>query len=303
MLFKGSPVGEPLYSDSSSAWLKHGPFGMWLIHALCPRKVVELGTHHGYSYFCFCQAVAEGGLDTRCFAVDTWNGDEHAGYYGDTVFRHVQKLNTPYAGFSTLLRKTFAEALDDIEDGSVDLLHVDGRHFYEDVRADFESWIPKLSRQAVVLFHDTEVRDREFGVWRYWAEVVGQKPRINFPYQHGLGVLFWGPEIASGLRSFVSMLGNPAQVEQVVTFFENAGEEAVHRAKLKVCATKIKDDLALALVILRQERRYPLQALQNKLGFKLLRGLTKATLLLPARTIARLQRSAEKRDPDRGLLG
>lgn len=233
MIFEGSPVGKPAHVDPRSAWLRHGPFGMWLVRALRPRRIVELGTHHGYSYFCFCQAVAEGGLDTTCFAVDTWKGDEHAGYYDDTVFCHVQELNARYAGFSTLLRKTFAEALDDIEDGSVDLLHVDGRHFHEDVKEDFESWIPKLSSRAVVLFHDTEVRDRDFGVWRYWAEISDRKPAINFPYQHGLGVLFRGGEIAPGLRSLVSRLGEPAQVARTCKIFERAGESVARRYKAR----------------------------------------------------------------------
>ena len=49
------------------------------------------------------------------------------------------------------VRCTFAEALQHFPDGSVDLLHIDGRHFYEDVKEDYESWLPKLSDRAVVL--------------------------------------------------------------------------------------------------------------------------------------------------------
>src|SRR5690606_2804466 len=122
------------------------------------------------------------------------------------------KRNEPYSRFSTLLRKTFLEALDDIEDGTVDLLHIDGRHLFEDVKEDFESWIPKLSRRSVVLFHDTHVRERGFGVRRYWEEIKNLRPSINFPHQHGLGVLFWGDDIAPGVRSFVAMLKDPAQL-------------------------------------------------------------------------------------------
>ena len=33
-----------------------------------------------------CQARKEFGLDTKCFAVDTWAGDSQAGYYGDEVY-------------------------------------------------------------------------------------------------------------------------------------------------------------------------------------------------------------------------
>ncbi|MEJ1935688.1 class I SAM-dependent methyltransferase, partial [Nostoc sp. NIES-2111] len=155
MQFLGFQAGIPEYRPPS-AWLEHGPFGMWLVRVLRPRRIVELGTHHGYSCFSFCQAVLESGLDTNCFAVDTWSGDEHAGHYDEDVYRGVLANNGRYAHFSRLLRKTFDSALADIEDRSVDLLHIDGRHFYDDVKGDFESWLPKLSPSAVVVFHDVE---------------------------------------------------------------------------------------------------------------------------------------------------
>ncbi|MET3791752.1 glycosyltransferase [Aquamicrobium terrae] len=182
-----------------------------------------MGTHYGFSYFAFCEAVAAAGLQTECFAVDTWQGDEHAGLYGEEVYDRVTQENVHYS-FSTLLRKTFAEALNDIEDGSVDLLHVDGRHFYEDVKEDFESWIPKLSRRAIVLFHDTEVRNRGFGVFRYWEELVKQFPAVNFPYQHGLGVLFFGDEFTDEIAELVDLLTTTMGRELVTSFFTLAGE-------------------------------------------------------------------------------
>ena len=40
-----------------SAWAEHAPFGFWIVGALRPRTIVELGVHRGFSYSVFCQAV------------------------------------------------------------------------------------------------------------------------------------------------------------------------------------------------------------------------------------------------------
>ena len=234
MRFLDTAISQPIFFDPQSAWLRHGPFAMWLVGILRPRRIVELGTHNGYSYFAFCQAVKEHRLSSTCIAVDTWMGDEHAGFYGDEVYEAVVQRNASYADFSTLLRKTFDAALEDIEDGSVDLLHVDGRHFYDDVKADFESWIPKLSSRAVVLFHDTEVRERGFGVWRYWAEISQNRPALNFPHEHGLGVLFWGQELqnpddGNNIARLIRLLDTDGVREAMIAAFVLAGEDSVRR--------------------------------------------------------------------------
>src|SRR5262245_29934322 len=95
---------------SSSAWLEHAPFGFWIVSALRPRMIVELGVHGGFSYSVFCQAVQRLHLATRCFAIDTWRGDEHAGYYGDEVFDAVYSHNRRYDAFSRLIRSDFSDA-------------------------------------------------------------------------------------------------------------------------------------------------------------------------------------------------
>lgn len=174
-----------------NSWCGHLPFAAWLINVLKPAVFVELGTHTGNSYFTFCQAVRNANLNSKCYAVDTWAGDEHAGYYGDEVYQKVNHHNElNYARFSRLMRMTFDEALDYFSDGSIELLHIDGLHTYEAVRHDFDSWRPKLASNAIVLLHDINVRERNFGVWRLWEELREEYPNnMEFTHSHGLGVL------------------------------------------------------------------------------------------------------------------
>ena len=89
------------------------------------------------------------------------------------------------------MRCTFDQALSSFEDKSIDILHIDGRHKYEDVKYDFESWIIKLKPTGLVLFHDTNVKRGDFGVWKYFEELRHENPSraFNFKHGNGLGVL------------------------------------------------------------------------------------------------------------------
>ena len=201
-----------------SAWLQHIPFAFWLAEQHQPRSFLELGTHRGASYFAFCQAVAHLGMPTRCYAVDTWKGDDHSGHYDKSVYRDVEKHNNAhYSGFSTLMRMRFTEALEYFPDGDLDLLHIDGFHSYEAVREDFESWRPKLSDRGLVLLHDTNVRRRQFGVFRFLEELRSEHPVFEFPHGHGLGVVAVGRNSEAGLEAL----------------FESTGRESVDSARLR----------------------------------------------------------------------
>ena len=181
----------PISIQFPDSWIGHLPFASWLIKEITPKLFVELGTHSGNSYFSFCQAVTESNLSTKCFAVDTWKGDKQSGFYGEEIFDYVNAHNqNHYAGFSRLLRMTFDDATNYFNDGSIDLLHIDGLHSYDAVKHDYETWLPKLAPTAVIVFHDTNVRERGFGVWKLWEELRVCYPlNIEFTHSHGLGVL------------------------------------------------------------------------------------------------------------------
>jgi glycosyltransferase involved in cell wall biosynthesis len=228
-LLRPSALWTPDFITPASAWLSHGPFAFWLMDVLRPRRLVELGTHTGYSYFCFCQAIQTLGLNTESFAVDTWQGDEHSHAYGEDVFEGVAQRNAAYASFSHLKRMTFDQAVDDFADGSIDLLHIDGLHFYDAVKHDFESWRPKLSRSAIVLFHDTRVRERQFGVWKYFRALKRTHATFEFRHGHGLGVVAVN-HIPPALRPLFN--GDPQRHEELAATFAFLGGAVAARAAL-----------------------------------------------------------------------
>ncbi len=180
-----------------SAWWQHVPVAHWLVNVLKPAMVVELGTYYGVSFFAFCEAAEAFSQNSFVYAVDTWEGDAHTDSYSEHVYNGVLTYwSKNHRSRSRLVRSTFDDAASHFAKGSIDILHIDGLHTYEAVRHDFETWLPLLKEESIVLFHDINVRERDFGVWEFWQEL-----KANPDYStaevlngHGLGILAKGPE-------------------------------------------------------------------------------------------------------------
>jgi Methyltransferase domain len=212
-------------------WSGHLPFACDLVFAMRPALFVELGTHYGESYFGFCQALSEASIPCAAYAVDSWAGEAHAGFYGEDVYQEVLSYNEDnYGKFSYLLRSTFDEALEQFGDESIDILHIDGLHTYKAVSHDFRSWLPKVRPGGIVLLHDTMTRHADFGVWRLWKEISQGPGAFEFQHAWGLGVLE-KPGDNKRRPKFLEALfgGGENLVEHLRSYYTLAASELEHR--------------------------------------------------------------------------
>lgn len=189
-IFNSKEVNFHWIKDPYS-WVGHFPFSYWLVSTIKPSIIVELGTHIGNSFFCFCQSVKDHHLNCECYAVDTWSGDEQAGYYGEEIYQMVNDyLNSQYSSIAHLFRMTFDQAQSLFRDKKINILHIDGLHTYEAVKHDFETWLPCMAEGGIILLHDISVKKQGFGVFKLWKELTNLYPyHLSFNHSHGLGII------------------------------------------------------------------------------------------------------------------
>lgn len=222
-----------------SAWVTHAPFASWLMDALRPRSIVELGTHLGYSCFVFAEAARRLRLGTRINALDSWEGDDHAGFYGEDVFAGVKRIaETDYPDSVRLVRDYFTRSRALFEDASVDLLHIDGRHGYEDALSDYTEWVSAVSEGGVVLFHDVAERGNGFGVWKLWGEIREMGRSFTFEHGHGLGVLTIGEVSSEPLRRLLT--ADSATTRRIREDYAALGEVVARRAWLETLPNELE---------------------------------------------------------------
>jgi hypothetical protein len=308
-LYRPIVFDEPDRLVDPPSWVEHIPFAFWLVEALRPQIFVELGTHSGNSYAAFAQAVQTLQLATACYAIDTWKGDPHSGEYDESVFTEWRAYHDRrFASFSRLIRASFSEALEHFSAGSVDLLHIDGYHSYDAVERDFATWLPKLSSRGIVLLHDVNVREGDFGAWRLWQQLESTYPTFAFLHGHGLGVVGVGPEVppsvgwlfdagrdapdGAEVRRFFSRLGRKLSLQDEV----RRREEQIGTLETQVLEERANRLQALAdLELGRENRRACLGYAVNQLESQLKEAKTRHEEdVLELRTL--LQEESSRRD-------
>ncbi len=249
------------YRNPTCAWLGHIFFGYDLVRNFRPKRIVELGTYRGTSLFSFLQAEKDGGGVADVSGVDTWEGDKHTGYYSDVLYKNVRRIVDKYYDELDvhLLKMTFDEAHSNFEEGTIDLLHIDGLHTYEAVKHDYQTWLPKVSPDGIIIMHDIAVDHLDFGVKKFWAEIQSNSSEeydfAEMYHSNGLGVIFMG-ESKKLAKEFMKTNFDDHYREKYFVFLGSKyDEDRSFYAKLQKKAKTLKDVRAYNKKLIKENKR------------------------------------------------
>ena len=113
---------------------------------------VEIGSYLGASSCFIALAQADKNPIPKLYCVDTWTNDVMTEGERDTfdIFlentKDFKNIIIPLRGRSTMVAEYFQE--------KIDFLFIDGDHSYKGVKDDIHAWFPKLTVDALVVFHD-----------------------------------------------------------------------------------------------------------------------------------------------------
>lgn len=216
-LAQGSMFWQPDYREASP-WLEHLPFLFWLVEALRPQQAVGLGVD-SVAHFAVCQAASRLRLGTRCFMV---GGHEAAEGKQDAEAIRAYAADH-FATISQWLEATPTRAIDQFDDGSVDLLllHVEA----DDNSVDYllDRWLSKLSSQGVVVVPGVSHREPGCLVFRAFDTLKERYPHFVFHHAGGLGIIAVGNELPALLKNLLGALESSASTQVVQDVFARLG--------------------------------------------------------------------------------
>ncbi|WP_083745253.1 glycosyltransferase [Variovorax sp. KK3] len=203
----------------------HLALAYWLVKAIRPEVLVELGTTDGNAYAAYCQAVERFGLSTRCTAVD---GRVAPGPNEAEAFAELRTFNDDhYSAFSEVEKSDFdairTRFASDVDAGGIDLLHI-GDAQGCDLTHVFQAWKSALSDRAVVLLQGIQGGDAASGAAALWTALSREYPSFTFEHAGGLGVIGVGRAQAPLMQRLFELSQSPAASGIVRRLFAARGD-------------------------------------------------------------------------------
>lgn len=234
-------IGDELFWDAQhlgpfDEWIGHIPFALWLVRSLRPSLVVSQSAIDGNFYLAFCHAISAFGIECRAFAVALRSEDRAAS--GCNPARYP---NPSYARFSTALQLAPSQLKARFDDGSIDVLHIDGASPFHTPRQVLETLWAALSDRSVVLIDNTAPHWADYDVRQLWSELAPSHPHFEFLHGAGLGVLGTGTHLPQPVRELFALAVGTDGARRVRSLFELSGESLA----LRHATLRLKDQLSL----------------------------------------------------------
>ena len=158
-----------------SQWKGHRSFANWLVQKKQPTLIVDIGVDYGYSTFSFAHAQKKACVeDGITVGIDMFTGDRQ-------TFPYVQDLMQKHEVDNLGLVIGDADEVGESWKVPADIIHIDALHTYDAVKKNFESWIPHLKADGVMLIHNV------YCTHKFFNEI--DLPKAYFTHSAGLGIL------------------------------------------------------------------------------------------------------------------
>lgn len=119
---------------------------------------VEVGVWKGKSAAFMGVEIINSGKDIVLYAIDNFQGgpelQNDPSVAGQTLFQECMENLSSVADVVRVLPMSSIDAVDIVEDGTVDFIYIDGSHEYDSVKADILAWLPKVKIGGVMAGDD-----------------------------------------------------------------------------------------------------------------------------------------------------
>jgi predicted O-methyltransferase YrrM len=152
---------------ASCSWLATYGIISHLAQSISAKKIIEIGVAYGYHADFICTTLPETtyvGVDPYkanydlndifCDDVKKLFRENDSQRAMDRLYSAVRDNLKTFNGRATIKRGLSWEIANQIDDGSVDLVYIDGDHTYEAVLRDLNAWVPKIKKGGIVCGDD-----------------------------------------------------------------------------------------------------------------------------------------------------
>lgn len=161
MKFETLPKKKYKFVESIDGWLTEPEINLlYTLAKKCTGKgtIVEIGTWKGKSTVCLAYGC-KAGKKIKITTIDPHTGGVYErDLYREPIWTFEEfKNNIKKANLSDLIIDKVASSVEVAKSWKqpVELLWIDGSHLYEDIKKDFEMWLPYVVNGGIVAIHDT----------------------------------------------------------------------------------------------------------------------------------------------------